>query len=121
MSERSNGFQRRRSRGFAIGLGVWGAACCAPTYFVLWRFELDRGFGDEEAAEAVVHELDADYAFAGFVVADVDDAALGGEVVFFVFATGAGLRERDGDVEVHADGYVEARFEGGAAAAEIFA
>jgi hypothetical protein len=88
-----------------------------PYIVVLWRFELDGGFGDEEAAEAVVHELDADEAFAGFGVADVDDAALGGEVVVFVFASRAGLRERDRDVEVHADGNIEARFEGGAAAA----
>jgi hypothetical protein len=81
---------------------------------------LGGGFGDEEAAEAVVDELDADEAFAGVAVADVHYAALGGEVVIFMFATGAGLRERDGDVEVHAHGYVEAGAEGGAAAAEIF-
>lgn len=81
---------------------------------------LGGGFGDEEAAEAVVGELNADEAFAGFGVANVDDAALCGEVVFFLFAARAGLRERDGNIEVHADGYVEAGFEGGAAAAEIF-
>lgn len=82
---------------------------------------LGGGFGNEEAAEAVVGELYADEAFAGFGVADVDDAALGGEVVFFRLASRASLRERDGDVEVHADGYVEARLEGGPATAEIFA
>jgi hypothetical protein len=38
--------------------------------------------------------LHADEAFAGFCVADVDYSALGGEVDFFFFATGAemGLR-----------------------------
>jgi hypothetical protein len=81
---------------------------------------LGSGFRDEEAAEAVVDELDADEAFAGVAATDVDYAALGGEVVIFMFATGAGLRERDGDVEVHADGYVKAGAEGGAAAAEVF-
>jgi hypothetical protein len=85
------------------------------------NLKLDGGFGDEEAAEAVVDELDADEAFAGFAVAYVDDAALGGEVVLFVFATGARLGERDADVEVRADGYLKAGLEGGAAAAEIFA
>ena len=82
---------------------------------------LGGGFGDEEAAEAVVDELDADDAFAGLAVANVDDAALGGEVISLVFAARAGLRERDADVEVGADGYVEAGAEGGAATAEIFA
>src|ERR1700722_3623296 len=88
--------------------------------FVQDSLRLGGGFRDEEAAEAVVEELDADEAFAGFAVADVDYAALGGEVVIFMFAAGAGLRERDADVEVHADGYVETRAEGGAAAAKIF-
>ena len=83
--------------------------------------ELDGGFGHEEGAEAVVDELDADEAFAGFGVADVNNAALGGEVVVFLFASRAGLRERDADVEIHSDGNVEFRFKGGAAAAEIFA
>ena len=82
---------------------------------------LGGGFGDEEAAETVVHELDADEAFAGFGVANVDNAALSGEVIFLLFAASAGLRKWDGDVEVHADGYVETRLEGSAATAEIFA
>ena len=80
---------------------------------------LDGGFGDEEAAEAVVHELDAHQTFAGFAVADVDDAALGGEVVAFMFAACSELRERDTYVEVHADGYVEASAKGSAAAAKV--
>jgi hypothetical protein len=82
--------------------------------------ELCGGFGDEEAAEAVVDELDADEAFAGFAVADVDYAALGGKIVIFVFATCAGLRKRDADVEVGTDGNVEAGAESSAATAKIF-
>src|ERR1700759_1496952 len=82
--------------------------------------DLGDCFGDEETAEAVVRELYTDETFAGFRVADVDDAALRGEVIFLGLAARAGLRERDGDIEVHADGYVEFRFKGGAAAAEIF-
>jgi hypothetical protein len=79
------------------------------------------GFGDEETAEAVVDELDADDAFTGFAVAHVDDAALGGEIVFLLFAACTGLRERDADVEVGTDSYVKAGAESGAATAKILA
>jgi len=69
---------------------------------------LGGGFGLEEAAEARTSELDADQAFAGFGVADVHDAALGGEVCFFFFAAGAELRLRNANFEVGTDGDVEA-------------
>src|SRR5712671_3391858 len=87
------------------------------------------GFGAEDALEARAGELDANHAFAvGLRIADVDDAALGGEVRVGA-AGGRGapgtargiVRKRDADFEVGTDGHVEARYEGGAVAAKIFA
>lgn len=69
---------------------------------------LGGGFGLEEAAEARACELDADQAFAGFGVADVHNAALGGEVSFFFFAAGAELRLWNANFEVGTDGDVKA-------------
>jgi hypothetical protein len=82
---------------------------------------LGHGFRDEEATEAVVHELNADDAFTGLAVADVDDAALGSEVVPLGSTARASLGERDRDVEIHADGNIETGFKGSAAAAKILA
>jgi hypothetical protein len=72
------------------------------------RSNLGGGFGLEEAAEARACELHADQAFAGFGVADVHDAALGGEVRFFFFAAGAELRLWNANLEVGTDGDVKA-------------
>ncbi len=69
---------------------------------------LGGGFGLEESAEARTCELDADQAFAGFGIADVHDAALGGEVCFFFFAAGAELRLWNANFEVGTDGDVKA-------------
>ena len=85
------------------------------------RRSLRGGFWLEEAAEAGACELHTDYAFAGFAVADVDYAALGGEVGFLFFATRAEMGLRNPDFEVGADGHVETGAKGGAASAEIFA
>jgi hypothetical protein len=83
---------------------------------------LGAGFGLEEAAEAFAHELDAyEFVVAAVGVADMHDAALGGEVDFLFFAAGAELGLWDANLEVRADGYVEARDERGAASAKIFA
>jgi hypothetical protein len=71
------------------------------------RSNLGGGFGLEEAAEARTCELDADQAFTSFGVADVHDAALGGEVCFFFFAAGAELRLRNANFEVGTDGDVK--------------
>jgi hypothetical protein len=68
---------------------------------------LGCGFGLEEAAEARACELHTYQTFAGFGVADVDDAALGGEVGFFFLATGAEMRLRNANFEVGTDGYVK--------------
>jgi hypothetical protein len=65
----------------------------------------------EEAAEARARELDADQAFAGFGVADVHDAAVGGKVCFFFFAAGTELRLWNANFEVGTDGDVKARDE----------
>jgi len=87
------------------------------------------GFGAENALKAGAGELDANHAFAvGLRIADVDDAALGGEVRVGA-AGGRGapgtargmVRKGDADFEVGTDGHVEARHEGGAVAAKIFA
>ncbi len=87
------------------------------------------GFGAENALKAGAGELDADQLFAsGLGVANVDDAALGGEVRVGA-AGGRGapgtargmVRKRDADFEVGTDGHVEARHEGGAVAAKVFA
>jgi len=85
------------------------------------RRSLRGGFWLEEAAEAGACELHTDYAFAGFGVADVDYAALGGEVGFLFLAAGAEMELRDPDFEVGADGHVETRAKRGATSAEIFA
>ena len=79
------------------------------------------GFWLEEAAEAGTRELHADHVLAGFGVADVDHAALGGEVGFFFLAAGAEMELGDPDFEVGADGHVETRAKRRATAAEIFA
>jgi hypothetical protein len=75
----------------------------------------------EEAAEAGTRELDADHVLTGFGVADVDHAALGGEVGFFFLAAGAEMELRNPDLEVGANGHVETRAKRGATSAEIFA
>ena len=72
------------------------------------RSNLGGGFGLEEAAEARARELDAYQTFAGFGVADVDDAALGGEVCFFFFAAGAEMRLWNANFEIRTDGDVKA-------------
>jgi hypothetical protein len=81
------------------------------------RNNLGGGLGLEEAAEARACELHADQAFAGFGVADVHNAALGGEVCFFFFATGAELRLWNANFEVGTDGDVKAGHERRAAPA----
>ena len=68
---------------------------------------LGGGFGLEEAAEARARELDADQAFAGFGVADVHNATLGGEICFLFFAAGAELRLWNANFEVGTDGDVK--------------
>jgi len=78
---------------------------------------LGGGFGLEEAAEARACELDADQAFAGFGVADVDYAALRGEVCFFFLASGAEMRLWNANFEIGTDGNVKAGNEGRAAPA----
>src|ERR1700732_5233478 len=86
----------------------------------LSRLCLGGGFGTEDALEAWADELDADVALAGLlVVGYVDDATVGGEV--FLHAPRSGAGEWDTDLEVGADGHVEAGDERGAVAAKIFA
>src|ERR1700676_4554565 len=78
------------------------------------------GVGAECALEAWADELDADIALAGLLgVGYMDYAAVGGEV--FLHAARSVARERDADLEVGADGHVEAGDERSAVAAEIFA
>ena len=78
------------------------------------------GFGAEDALEARASELDADESFAARLRrGNVNDAAVGGEVGFM--APGSVVRERDADLEVGANGDVEAGDESGATAAKIFA
>jgi hypothetical protein len=60
----------------------------------------------EEAAEARAGELHADKALALLGAADVDDAALGGEIG--LLAERSVMRKRDGDLQVGADGNVKA-------------
>jgi|HubBroStandDraft_5_1064220.scaffolds.fasta_scaffold20426_2 hypothetical protein len=82
---------------------------------------LSSRFRNKQSTEPIIDELYPDDAFARFPVADVNHAPLRSEVVIFVFAPRPSLRERDGDVEIHAHRYVEFRFKRGAAAAQIFA
>jgi hypothetical protein len=84
------------------------------------RKRLRGGFGAEDALEAGARELDADELFAlRLGIADVDDATVSFEVSFAA-ARGV-VGKGDADFEVGADGNVETRDEGGAAAAQIFA
>jgi hypothetical protein len=80
---------------------------------------LGGGFGAEDAVEARASELDADEAFAvGLLIGNVDDAALGLEIGF---AAARGVaRDRNANLQVGADGDIEARKESGSAAAQIF-
>ena len=78
------------------------------------------GFGAEDALEARAGELDADESFAARLGrGNVNDAAVGGKVGFMT--PGGVVRKRDTDLEVEANGDVEARDESGATAAKIFA
>ena len=61
----------------------------------------------EEAAEARACELHAYQTFAGFGVADVDYAALSGEVGFLFLAARAEMRLWNANFEVGTDGYVK--------------
>src|SRR6266481_5482112 len=78
------------------------------------------GFGAEDALEARSGELDADVVFAGLLrLGDVHDAAAGGKVAL---GSPRGVaRHRDADLQVGANGHVEAGDEGGSVAAKVFA
>ena len=78
------------------------------------------GFGTEDALEAGSGELDADETLAvGLRVRNMDDAAAGGKIL--LGAPGRIPGQGNMDLEVGADGHVEASDEGGAVAAKIFA
>src|SRR6267378_6040528 len=84
------------------------------------------GFGAEESLEAWARELDADQALAGLLgVGYVHYAAARGEILVRLLHSSAAARgvtrERDADLQVGANSHVEARDEGGAVAAKIFA
>src|SRR5258706_7724087 len=84
------------------------------------------GFGAEESLEAWARELDADQALAGLLgVGYVDYAAAGGEILVRLLHSSAAARcvarKRNVDLQIGANGHVEARDEGGAVPAKIFA
>jgi hypothetical protein len=88
--------------------------------------ESGGGFGAEDSLEAGAGELDSDVVLAGLMgVGYVHDAAISGEIFFGLLHAGGAARgvagERNVDLEIRADGYVEASEEGGSIAAEIFA
>lgn len=81
---------------------------------------LSSRFGAEDAMEARAGETHADKAFAiGLLVGHMDDAALGCKIGF---AAARGVaRKRNANLQIGAEGHIEARQEGGSAAAQIFA
>ncbi len=74
------------------------------------RLENNLGgrFGLEEAAETRACELDADQAFAGVCVTDVNDTTLRREVDFLLFAASAEMRLWNANFKVGTDGDVKA-------------
>lgn len=81
---------------------------------------LRGGFGAEDALEARAGELNTDEFFPlRLDAADMDDAALRGEVGFT--SARREIRRRDTDLQVRTDGHIEAREESGAISAKILA
>jgi hypothetical protein len=81
---------------------------------------LGGGFGAEDALEARAGELHADQTLAvGLLIGDMHDAALGLEVGFAAARSIA--RKRNANLQIGAEGDIEARQERRSAAAQIFA